>query len=200
MVEQLDIALESAAKIKFAIKNEARGFEELVQPENSFKAQETGEQTVQQPQQEAAASESNEDMKEESKEEEKKEEEKKEEDEIVFDIRLTHQAVVEQTMLTEQLLLKLVVNGVEHDIDLDFETVQDPAAEMILRAKLEFNQKRMFDFIQELQKKGRAERMEIYQRIKQIDEACEQDHAMLRTVKDKDVRTQLMESFLKFKT
>ena len=71
---------------------------------------------------------------------------------------------------------------------------------MLLNAKLEFNQKRMFNFIQELQKKGRAERMEIYQRIKQIDEACEQDHAMLRTVKDKDIRSQLMESFLKFKT
>lgn len=57
----------------------------------------------------------------------------------------------------------MVTNGVEHDIDLEFETVQDPKPEMILRAKLEFNQKRMFNFIQELQKKGREERMAIYQ-------------------------------------
>ena len=197
MVDSLDIALESAAKIKFAIKNAAVGYDEIIKPENSYKVQESGETA--QPQQETDAFE--EEKKEEAgAEEESKEEEKKDEDGIVFDIRLTHQQVVEQAMLTEQLSMKLVVNGVEHDIDIDFETVQDPSPEMHLNAKLEFNQKRMFNFIQELQKKGRAERLEIYQRIKQIDEACDQDHAMLRTVKDKDVRSQLMESFLKFKT
>ena len=78
-------------------------------------------------------------------------------------------------MLTEQLVFKLVTNGVEHDIDLEFETVQDPQPELLLRAKLEFNQKRMFNFIQELQQKSREERLAIYQQIKQIDDDCEQD-------------------------
>lgn len=68
-----------------------------------------------------------------------------------------------------------MTNGVEHDIDLDFETVHDPQPELILRAKLEFNQKRMFNFIQELQQKSREERLAIYQQIKQIDDDCEQD-------------------------
>ena len=84
MVDSLDIALESAAKIKFSIKNAAVGHEEMIKPESSFKVQDSGEQTVQ-PQQETAA------LEEEKKEEEQKEEEKKDEDPIVFDIRLTHQ-------------------------------------------------------------------------------------------------------------
>lgn len=74
-----------------------------------------------------------------------------ENEETIFDIRLTHQAVVNQNLLTELLVFKIVANGVEHDIDLEFETVQDPLPELILRAKLEFNKKRMFNFIQELQ-------------------------------------------------
>lgn len=93
MVDSLDIALESAAKIKFSIKNAAVGYEEIIKPENSFKVQDSGEQTAQ-PQQETAAFEEQKEteaLEEEKKEEEQKEEEKKDEDPIVFDIRLTHQ-------------------------------------------------------------------------------------------------------------
>ena len=43
MVDSLDIALESAAKIKFAIKNAAVGYDEIIKPENSYKVQESGE-------------------------------------------------------------------------------------------------------------------------------------------------------------
>ena len=57
----------------------------------------------------------------------------------------------------------------------------------------------MFDFIQELQKKTREDRLVIYQKIKQIDEDCEQDQSLIRKIKDKDIRSSLMESFLKFK-
>ena len=69
-------------------------------------------------------------------------------------------------MLTDQLVFKLIVDGVEHDISLEFETVHDPSAELLLRSKIEFNQKRMFNFIQELQQKNRDERKAIYEKIK----------------------------------
>lgn len=152
MVDQLEIALESAAKVKFSIKNAAVGVEELQSVEVGYHAQ-TQEQTVQ-PQQEAAA------------DEEMKQEEEKKDEEVAFDIRLTHQAVVQQDLLTDQLIFKLIIDGVEHDIDIEFENVQDPSPELLLRSKMEFNQKRMFNFIQELQQKNREERMAIYERIK----------------------------------
>ena len=46
MVDQLEIALESAAKVKFSIKNAAVGLEELVSAEVGYHAQ-TQDQTVQ---------------------------------------------------------------------------------------------------------------------------------------------------------
>ena len=82
---------------------------------------------------------------------------------MAFDVRMTYQAVVNKDILTDQLVFQLIINGIEHDISLDFENVHDPQPDILLRAKLEFNQNRMFNFIQELQKKGREERMVIYQ-------------------------------------
>lgn len=58
------------------------------------------------------------------------------ESKAIFDIRLTHQAVVNQNLLTDQLVFRLVTNGIEHDIDVEFETVQDPQPELLLQAKL----------------------------------------------------------------
>ena len=58
------------------------------------------------------------------------------ESKAIFDIRLTHQAVVNQNLLTDQLVFRLVTNGIEHDIDVEFETVQDPQPELFLQAKL----------------------------------------------------------------
>ena len=57
----------------------------------------------------------------------------------------------------------------------------------------------MFNFIQELQQKNRAERKAIYEKIKWIDQGIDQDHPILRKIKDKEVRSVIMESFLKFK-
>ena len=48
-------------------------------------------------------------------------------------------------------------------MDCVYETVTDPAPEILLRAKLQFSKKRMFDYIQILQQKSRDERMQIYQ-------------------------------------
>ena len=58
---------------------------------------------------------------------------------IAFDIRLTHQAVVAQSLLTEQLVFKLVVNGVVQDIDLEFESVNETSPELLLKSKIELN-------------------------------------------------------------
>ena len=81
MLDQLEIALESSSQVKISIKNAALGTEELISVEPCYHEQD--QQTVQQPQQEAAASEND------------------QEKDIAFDIRLTHQAVVARDLLTE---------------------------------------------------------------------------------------------------
>jgi len=40
-----------------------------------------------------------------------------------------------------------VTLGVEHDLHVEFETVQEPSPEILMNAKLQFSKKRMFDFI-----------------------------------------------------
>ena len=121
MLDQLEIALESSAAVKFSIKNAGLGTEELISIEPCYHEQ-SKDQAVQQPQQEATA-----------------EEEEKKDVDIAFDIRLTHQAVVAQSLLTEQLVFKLVVNGVVQDIDLEFESVNETSPELLLKSKIELN-------------------------------------------------------------
>ena len=86
MVDQLEIALESATNVKFSIKNNALGVEELVSAEVSYHAQ-TQDQTFQT-------------QKEAKIDQEMKPEEGKMEQDIAFDVRLTHQAVVQKELLS----------------------------------------------------------------------------------------------------
>ncbi len=127
------------------------------------------------------------------------EEKKGGDEEEVFDILLTHQAVVKKEVLTDNLVLKLVTVTGEVPLQAEYETVQEPKPEMVLQAKLEFQKKRVFDFVQELQKKGQEDRKKIYAKIKQIDEQMEQDQTIIRQVKDKDTRTRFMDTMIQFK-
>lgn len=114
--------MESNAKVKFSIVNRGVGYEQIAKPDVDYHIRDNSEQV--QPQQEAV---------------EAVEEEKKEDEEPVYDIRLSYQSVVSQDLLTDQLAFKLITNGIEQDIQVEFETVQDPQPEMLLQAKLEFN-------------------------------------------------------------
>lgn len=62
-------------------------------------------------------------------------------------MRLTHQGIYKQSVLSADLVFRLITNGIEHDILVDFETVHDPEPEIVLKSRLEFNQKRMFALI-----------------------------------------------------
>ena len=62
-------------------------------------------------------------------------EEAKEGDEI-FDIVLTHQAVVKKEVLTDNLAINLTTVMGDVNLAIEYETVQDPKPEMVLQAKL----------------------------------------------------------------
>ena len=89
--------------------------------------------------------------------------------------------------------MKLLVVTGQEDLNLEFETVQNPKPEILMQSKLQFSKKRVFDYIQTLQKKSLGERKTIYQMIKQIDGQMDQDQGTIRQVKDKEVRKELME-------
>lgn len=84
-------------------------------------------------------------------------------------------------------------------MDIQYDAVQDPQPEILLKAKLQFAKKRMFDFIQKLQQKNRDERQIIYTQIKSIDEDIDQAQSSIQKVRDKELRTKLMEEFVLFK-
>ena len=84
-------------------------------------------------------------------------------------------------------------------MDIQYDAVQDPQPEILLKAKLQFAKKRMFDFIQKLQQKNRDERQIIYSQIKSIDEDIDQAQSSIQKVRDKELRTKLMEEFVLFK-
>ena len=48
------------------------------------------------------------------------------------------------------MALKLVTVTGDIELEVEYETVQDPKPEMILQAKLQFQKKRIFDYVQEL--------------------------------------------------
>ena len=186
LMDQLDIALQSAAKLKFSLKNEVVGFEDESAPEVTYIARQKEEQ-IRDPQAEI----------EESKEPEQKMED--DEEETVFDIEMTYQTVINQAVLTDHLVLKLIAVDGEHVLDIQYDAVQDPQPEILLKAKLQFAKKRMFDFIQKLQQKNRDERQVIYTQIKSIDEDIDQAQSVIQKVRDKELRTKLMEEFVLFK-
>ena len=53
--------------------------------------------------------------------------------------------------------------------------------------------------MQKLQNKGKDERKQIYEQIKQIDEQMNQEQALIRQVRDKDMRQKFMETMVEFK-
>lgn len=68
----------------------------------------------------------------------------------MFDILLSHQAVVKQVMLSNALSVSMITAIGETQLEVDFETTQDVRPEILMQAKLQFARKRIFDFIQEL--------------------------------------------------
>ena len=50
-------------------------------------------------------------------------------------------------MLTAGLSLQLLTVTGDHELIVDFETVQVPNPEILMQAKLQFSKKRIFDFI-----------------------------------------------------
>ena len=102
LLDSLEIALESNGKAKFSIKNEAEGHAELAKAEIQFVRKNPLNQTErdQQPQQEEIKSvgQSNDDI----------DMTDEDTDVNIFDIMLSYQAVVRQSILTDQLTLKLI--------------------------------------------------------------------------------------------
>ena len=73
---------------------------------------------------------------------------------------------VQKTALVNELLQVTVITATgEYTCKVSVETTQEPKPEMLIKARLEFNKKRLFDFIQKLQKKSLAERKAIYKDI-----------------------------------
>ena len=54
----------------------------------------------------------------------------------MFDILLSHQAVVKQTMLTNALSVSMITAIGETQLEVDFETTQDVRPEILMQAKL----------------------------------------------------------------
>lgn len=67
--------------------------------------------------------------------------------EEIFDIDLSYQTIAETDMLTEHLSMTLLVSGVPHNLVVEFETVQEPSPNVLMKARLQFAKKRIFDFI-----------------------------------------------------
>lgn len=78
--------------------------------------------------------------------------------------------MLSKELLNENLKVKMLTHITEAEMRVEFETQQDPAPEILMQARMQFSKKRIFDFIQELQKKDKDERQAIYGQIKQIDE------------------------------
>ena len=63
---------------------------------------------------------------------------------------------------------------------------------MLIKARLEHNKKRLFDYIQDLQKKPLAERKKIYDEIRALDKQIDQNQYSVIKIKDKSIRTDLI--------
>ena len=70
---------------------------------------------------------------------------------------------------------------------------------MLIKAKLQLFKKQLFDFVQELQKKDKAGRKLIYEQILKLDKQIDVDKDLVIQIKDKSIRTNLMEDFVECK-
>ena len=154
LLDSLEIALESSAKVKFAMANPPVGYEQSVPAETQYVMRE--EEEVKDPQQENAESTVQIDTG----------AKKQGDEDDILDILLTHQEVVKAEVLSNTLVLRLVTTTGETDLEVEFETQHDPRPEILLQASLQFAKTRLFKHIQDLQQKTRKERLEIYQLIK----------------------------------
>ena len=118
---------------------------------------------------------------------------------MIFDILLTYQAVVPAKILTNELNIQLVTSIGETNLSVEFETVIDPRPEILLSARLQFAKTRLFNLIQELQKVDRNGRQALYAQIKQIDESMEQSQKDIMRIRDKDIKSRSMDTFISFK-
>ena len=83
---------------------------------------------------------------------------------------------VQQTALVNELLqVTVVTKSGEYICNVEVETTEEPKPEMLIKARLEHNKKRLFDFIQDLQKKPLAARKKIYDEIRLLDKQIDQD-------------------------
>ena len=77
--------------------------------------------------------------------------------------------------MNELLQVTIVTKTGEFTCKVSVEGAQKPKPEMLIKARLEFNKKRLFDYIQELQKKSLAERKVIYKEITALDKSMDED-------------------------
>ena len=101
-------------------------------------------------------------------EEEKKDGEKVENlDEI--EVICTVQQIQKTALINELLTVTMMTKSGDIECAVKVETTEEPKTEMLVKAKLMHNKKRLFDYIQELQTKGKEERKKIYELILQLD-------------------------------
>lgn len=96
--------------------------------------------------------------------------------------------MISSDVLTEHLKMRLIIMGEPQDLNIEFETVQEPSPNVLMNAKLQYAKKKMFDFIQELQKKPKDARKGIYEQIKMLDQSIDQDQPLIRKIGDKQIR------------
>ena len=87
----------------------------------------------------------------------------------------------------------------EYECAIKVDAVEEPEVEILIKARLQLTKKRLFKYIQELQKKDKDERKEIYELIKSLDKSIDQDQSQVIKIRDKQIRKQLMDEIIEFK-
>lgn len=145
--DSFDIALGSDAAVKFRIENQ----------QEDFKIVSAAETTYAVPVKKDIAN----------------EEEKKGGDDVEdleeIEVVVTVQQIQKTALINELLTVTMVTKSGDVECAVKVETTEEPKTEMLVKAKLMHNKKRLFDYIQELQTKGKAERKKIYELILQLD-------------------------------
>ena len=111
----------------------------------------------------------------------------------------TVQQIQKTDLLNDMLSITMLTKSGEYVCAVEVENCEDPAPEMVIKAKLQLTRKSLFDHIQTLQLLKREERKAIFEQIKQLDKQIDQDQNLVIQVKDRDVRRELMDDILGFK-
>ena len=116
-----------------------------------------------------------------------------------IDVNCSFQQVLKTALINQFLKVTVVTKKAEHECEFQLETNEEPQTEMLIKARLKLNQKRLFDYIQDFQKKPSAERKTIYDVIMAVAKHIDQEHDVILQIKDEAVRTDMKEVFIQFK-